>query len=750
MPEYGGNVNPWAGGFRAASPGVGTGSYSAAAQSAENEFFASLGNALGSGVSHAIDTGMKAYEGKQVVKEGSEAVKKFQGQDTTNEEAAAAVEGFSAATANREGLTAAQLKDLDEKALRTFGTDMKRIGALLDAKKIGSIQANAQAQSLMQNALSNPRTAMFADKYKELAAPILGTVKSGGSNVGVYFDQTPEEKRNAALAKGAIEDAVKHQTAINELKSYGLSEAQAEDFMRQSFIREEKVKNANASAAVANATTANINANMAVQNQRSLSKYQASMAGLQNDAEKFSISVSGLINKNNGVIPEDQIPLLKDAAEQLYIRTIKGAAGMTPEHQRAVMESADFQRQRMNKMFEDRSALKGLEDANKYITAQTNNITGKGIYQLTSAMPDLAAAYKIGPEYGKFYTDLRSGSLSAGFAASKNPWLQNIQTQLGSLDMNKLAVDAATKIANGDGKLTAPEAQSFSTKLASPGAASALTKTVDTHPATLQAIRTIYATEGTSLSTFNTSMEWKATMKTKEGQKAVVEALKGATEQARAMQFRKGLPTRGLSIERQERVDEMTGVSAITSYNIKSAGIQLDPNVASNLGHAVMILDQNPEICKLMGFSTADDWLSKVFDVGTNRMASPRIKNPESLPTSQSIQSSQSSSTEDRSSWGPRGDGTQKGDGFFGQLKMTDGSGRVMTELGAGFNINGKEVETPLVNPLLSKQELDHLLSGKEPTKAILDKGRKWASQRIKEGKPTFASPEEIGKAQAK
>ena len=142
--------------------------------------------------------------------------------------------------------------------------------------------------------------------------------------------------------------------------------------------------------------------------------------------------------------------------------------------------------------------------------------------------------------------------------------------------------------------------------------------------------------------------------------------------------------------------------------------------------------------------------IEKVFDMGTNRMASPRIKTPESLPTSQPTQTTQTSTTEDRSSWGPRGDGTQKGDGFFGQLKMTDGSGRVMTELGAGFNINGKEVETPLVNPLLSKQELDHLLSGKEPTKAILDKGRKWASQRIKEGKPTFASPEEIGKAQIK
>ena len=216
--------------------------------------------------------------------------------------------------------------------------------------------------------------------------------------------------------------------------------------------------------------------------------------------------------------------------------------------------------------------------------------------------------------------------------AHTNPWLNNIQKQLGGLNMDKLAINAVDKITNGNSNLTAPEAQSFSTKLGAPGAAAAIVKTIETKPASLEAVRVTYATEGTSLSTFNTSMEWKAAMKTKEGQKAVVEALKGATEQARAMQIRKGFPTRGLSIQRQERLDEMTGISAITAYNIKSAGIELDPNVANNLGQAVMILDQNPEIAKLLGVASADEWLEKVFDMGTNRMASPRITKPESLP----------------------------------------------------------------------------------------------------------------------
>lgn len=635
MPEFSQNVTPWAGSFRAASPGVGTGSYAAAAQSSENEFFAAMGNALGAGVGAAVDTGVKVYENKQTIKEGEAAVEKFQGKGTTNVQADEAVAGFTAATANKEGLSAAEQKDVIDKGISTFGTDMKKLQALIDAKKISTVQARAQAQTLMQNSLSNPRVAMFADKYKELAAPILGTVSTAtGTHTGLYFDQTPEEKQNAALAKGAIEDAVKRQSAINDLKAtFGFSETQANDFIRQSALREEKVKNANAISAQANATTSSINANMAVLNQQSYYKYQASMANIQNDADKFSQGIAAIIKVNNGEIPENSIPALKDANEQQYIKTIKGAAGMTPDHQRTVMEAADFQRQRVLKMLDDRSALEGLKRANEDITAKTNNITGKGIYQLTSAMPDLAAAYKLSPEYGKFYTDLRTGSLSAGFQASKNPWLQNIQTQLGGLDMNKLGVDAATKIANGDGKLNIPEAQAFSAQLTHPGAAPAIVKTVETNPATLEAVRTTFATEGTSLSLFNNSMEWKAAMKTKEGQKAVAEALKGATEQARAMQIRKGLPTRGLSIDRQERTDETTGMSFITAYNIKSAGIQLDPHVANNIGQAVRILDQNPEICKLMGVENADEWLSKVFDVGTNMMASPRIKKPESLPT---------------------------------------------------------------------------------------------------------------------
>lgn len=93
--------------------------------------------------------------------------------------------------------------------------------------------------------------------------------------------------------------------------------------------------------------------------------------------------------------------------------------------------------------------------------------------------------------------------------------------------------------------------------------------------------------------------------------------------------------------------------------------------------------------------------------------------------------------------WGLRNDGTEKGDGYFGPLQMSDGSGSVATELGVGVNIDGREVEIPVLVPTLSQAEKDHLLSGKEPTREIVRKAADHARERISSGKSPFAQPGE-------
>lgn len=84
---------------------------------------------------------------------------------------------------------------------------------------------------------------------------------------------------------------------------------------------------------------------------------------------------------------------------------------------------------------------------------------------------------------------------------------------------------------------------------------------------------------------------------------------------------------------------------------------------------------------------------------------------------------------------------TAKGKGYFGQLPAQNG---VATELSSIFEHNGKQVEHPLIVPTLTKQELQHLTAGNEPTPEIYSKAEQFAIGRIKQGKSPFAGHDEL------
>ena len=94
---------------------------------------------------------------------------------------------------------------------------------------------------------------------------------------------------------------------------------------------------------------------------------------------------------------------------------------------------------------------------------------------------------------------------------------------------------------------------------------------------------------------------------------------------------------------------------------------------------------------------------------------------------------------------GYRQDGTKKGKGWFGELQRPGGG--VSTELSAGFGYDGKETQVPLLNPTLTQEEINLLLSGQDPTEEIYNKTNRFAQQRIGRGKSPFASKEEEGMA---
>lgn len=80
--------------------------------------------------------------------------------------------------------------------------------------------------------------------------------------------------------------------------------------------------------------------------------------------------------------------------------------------------------------------------------------------------------------------------------------------------------------------------------------------------------------------------------------------------------------------------------------------------------------------------------------------------------------------------------------GYFGPLLRPDGN--VSSELGFEFDHGGKQVSAPLIVPTLSREQLDHLLSGDKPTDDIYDTAQQFAIERMMNGHPTWARPNEI------
>ncbi len=92
-----------------------------------------------------------------------------------------------------------------------------------------------------------------------------------------------------------------------------------------------------------------------------------------------------------------------------------------------------------------------------------------------------------------------------------------------------------------------------------------------------------------------------------------------------------------------------------------------------------------------------------------------------------------------------RPDGTVKSmKGYLGPMERPDGT--VSTEISAGFEIDGKEMDIPLMVPGLTKEEVDYLLTAdmnsedffKNMPESIQDKAIEHAKKRIKEGKSVF------------
>ena len=94
---------------------------------------------------------------------------------------------------------------------------------------------------------------------------------------------------------------------------------------------------------------------------------------------------------------------------------------------------------------------------------------------------------------------------------------------------------------------------------------------------------------------------------------------------------------------------------------------------------------------------------------------------------------------------GLRDDGTEKGAGFLGKRKMTDGSGRVVTDMtiSGGFKVNGISQKYPLLVSTLNDTEVEVLMRGGKIPDSIRNKAIEHAKDRMEKGLSPFSAHDE-------
>lgn len=99
--------------------------------------------------------------------------------------------------------------------------------------------------------------------------------------------------------------------------------------------------------------------------------------------------------------------------------------------------------------------------------------------------------------------------------------------------------------------------------------------------------------------------------------------------------------------------------------------------------------------------------------------------------------------------FGKRPDGTSKGTGYLGIL--TNSNGDSVTEYSVGVNIYGQEIDVPTLVPTLTRDEVGQVLKATAndamPPMHIIQKATEYATKRLEQGLPVFASPKDSSKA---
>lgn len=588
MPKFETNMQEWDGAY--APPRT--------VKSTEEGGWGELANKLAPALIEAAGKGYARAKGSNI-----------QGLATTAQEAQTAVEDFEKEVPFTDDPSntpdqRAMIQDMRDAALKKFGTNDKKIQALVSSGKISSLEANARRHQLLQDNLSNPVLAMFKEDFMEASKAFTG---GGGKLAEQYFGAympTEEERAKVAAVDAIIEDRAKDEVEVQGLVRMGMSEQSAWETIKADRAEAAKVAAAEQRHKLRNYNSAD-----------------AFMAG-QDVVALFGSDVGGNIAKmvmsKATLTPQQiaQIPGELEMAKQEYMKKLDVYKDqLTPDDYKSLITQMNSMVDGYTKMLSEKDGMKFAKEAYEQFILHERYNDAKDNAFLRQQLGIIYPLSKFSPDLANTVVGAVSGNIADQYKASNNIVVQQMIGALGLPTSKQDTVNAADKIAKGDKKFSLSEAASFMTSLWSSGdkgvkAEMDLAKEKpEEHYAML---RETYSKTSVPLKNYR-SGSWERAAQTPEGVKPIVNAIRAKMASLRGRQAMTGaIPDTKIVISPPEMIRDDQGqqVMGTPTYKINA---KLDQDIKTDLFDIYFLAKENPLVLKELGAASAEELIADSF-----------------------------------------------------------------------------------------------------------------------------------------
>lgn len=530
------------------------------------------------------------------------------GNATSAEEAQGVVENFANEVpftddASNTPDQKARIDDMKRTALNKYGTDDKKIQALVSAGKISSLEANARRHQMIQENLSNPVLAMFKEDFLDASTAFTGGPGLTEQYFGAYMP-TDEERATLAAGEAIVKEKAKFQASVHQIVlETGATEEQAIGILKEQNKRAGILADAEYTSKL-----------------RGFTSQESFVAGMQ-VVDNFMQEAGGKIaqiaasGKKLGDTEMQQLQgQLASAYQNNMVRLQHFGSTMTSEDYNKVRSELEGQYNSMNKLIADSDGYKFYERMVNRTKMHNESVVGKAYAEMAAKAPYVLAAYKISPALGDMWVASMGDDLSAKMALKTHPFFGKFINELGYTDLQAASGDAIQNIAeNKTEGWNFGSAITWVKQLVTPGRTAAATSAVTQAPdAYRAAFATAFTNENASLQEFADSDEFVVNSRTPEGAKVSAMAIEEKMKKMATLQrINKGTIPTDLKIRIPMPDGDAVPMVGGIQYEFNTQ--DLDHTVKKELVQAYKILSRSPATVKELGLNSPDEFIAKAL-----------------------------------------------------------------------------------------------------------------------------------------